>query len=251
MSGNPHHDLYYWPGIQGRGEFVRLIFEDAGMPYRDMARLPEAQGGGRAAILRMLDAAVPGTPPFAPPVLHTGDLWLAQTALICRHIAAPCRLLPAGETARLHAEQLMITIMDMVVEAHDVHHPLAKFLYYEEQQAEALRRAAVFHAERLPKLLGYFERALATNGAGGGPWLVGATASYVDLALFQLIAGLGYAFPQALAVRAMQAPRVMALHGAVAGRPGIGAYLASPRRLPFNEHGIFRHYPELDLPAQQ
>jgi len=247
MAATPRYDLYYWPTIQGRGEFVRLVFEDAGVAYRDMARLPETEGGGRGAILRMLAGAPRGTPPFAPPVLNVGDLWLAQTALICRHIAAPCGLLPANETARLHAEQLMITIMDMVVEAHDVHHPLAKSMYYEEQQAEARRRAAVFHAERLPKLMDYFERALAANDSGG-PWLVGESASYADLALFQLIAGLGHAFPRALAAQAGTAPRVMALHGAVAERPGVRAYLASPRRLPFNEHGIFRHYPELDLP---
>lgn len=249
MTTETRYDLYYWPTIQGRGEFVRLVLEDAGVPYRDLARLPEAEGGGRAAILRMLDGGPQGTPPFAPPVLHMGDLWLAQTALICRHIAAPCGLLPAGETDRLHAEQLMITIMDMVVEAHDVHHPLAKSMYYEDQQAEAQRRAAVYHAERLPKLLDYFERALAAN-VGGEPWLVGERASYVDLALFQLIAGLTYAFPRSLAAQGGMAPRVTALHEAVSARPGIRAYLASPRRLPFNEQGIFRHYPELDLPAQ-
>jgi glutathione S-transferase len=242
------YELFYWPTIQGRGEFVRLVFEEAGLPYVDVGRLPESQGGGRAAIVKLLEEQAPGTPPFAPPVLRVGSLRLAQTALICRHIAGPADLLPADEYDRLHAEQLMLTVMDVVVEAHDIHHPIGKSLYYEEQQEEALRRAPLFIKERLPKLLGYFERVLAANAAGGGRVLVGGALSYVDLALFQLVAGLSYALPRAMEALAPRVPRVLALHAAIAARPRIAAYLASPRRVSFNEYGIFRHYPELDAP---
>ncbi len=242
----PTYELFYWPTIQGRGEFVRLVFEEAGLPYVDVGRLPEGQGGGRAAIQALLADDAAGTPPFAPPVLRMGAVRIAQTALICRTVAGPAGLLPAEEADRLRADQLMQTVMDFVVEAHDTHHPLAKSLYYEEQQAEALRRAPIFIAERMPKALGYFERVLRANRAGGGKALVGPALSYVDLTLFQLVAGLSYAFPRATAALAPQVPHVMALHGAVAARPRIAAYLASPRRLPFNQHGIFRHYPELD-----
>ena len=250
MAGaTPSYELFYWPTIQGRGEFVRLVFEEAGLPYVDVGRLPEREGGGRAAIVKLLEDDAAGTPPFAPPVLRVGTLRLAQTALICRTVAAQGGLLPTDEEDRWRADQLMLTVMDLVVEAHDAHHPIAKSLYYEEQQAEAQRRAAVFIKERMPKALGYFERVLRANAAGKGQVLVGNAQCYVDLALFQLVAGLAYAFPRALAALAPQAPRVMALHAAVMERPRIAAYLASPRRLPFNEHGIFRHYPELDVPA--
>ena len=244
----PPYELFYWPTIPGRGEFVRLVFEDAGLPYVDVGRLPEGAGGGRAAIMTLLEDTASGTPPFAPPVLRLGALRLAQTALICRHVARPAGLLPAAEHDRLHAEQLMLTVMDMVLEAHDIHHPIANSLYYEEQQDAALRRAPLFIKERLPKLLGYFERVLGANAARGGQVLVGDALSYVDLALFQLVAGLTYALPRAMAALAPQVPRVRALHDAVAARPRLAAYLASPRRLPFNEHGLFRHYSELDAP---
>ncbi|MBI3993032.1 MAG: glutathione S-transferase [Candidatus Lambdaproteobacteria bacterium] len=247
-NATPPFELFYWPTIQGRGEFVRLVFEEGGVPYVDVGRLPEQEGGGRAAILKLLEEHAPGTPPFAPPVLRMGSLRLAQTALICRHVAGPAGLLPAAEHDRLHAEQLMLTVMDMVVEAHDIHHPIAKSLYYQDQQEEALRRAPLFIKERLPKLLGYFERVLGANAAGGEKVLVGGALSYVDLALFQLVTGLSHALPRAMAALAPQFPRVLALHAAVAARPRIAAYLASPRRLPFNEYGIFRHYPELDAP---
>jgi glutathione S-transferase len=242
----PSYELFYWPTIPGRGEFVRLVFEEAGLPYDDVGRRPEAEGGGRAAILALLEDNSAGTPPFAPPVLRVGALRLAQTALICRYVAERGSLLPAAPDDRWRADQLMLTVMDLVVEAHDTHHPLAKSLYYEDQQAEALRRSEVYVRERLPKALGYFERVLRANTAGMGQALVGSALSYVDLALFQWVAGVSYAFPRSLAAVAPQAPHVMALHDAVAARPRIAAYLASPRHLPFNEHGIFRHYPELD-----
>jgi glutathione S-transferase len=247
-ESTPTYELFYWPTIQGRGEFVRLVFEEAGLPYVDVARQPPSQGGGVPALLKLLaDGA--GMPPFAPPVLRVGDFRIAQTALICRYVAARGGLLPANEDDRWRADALMLTLMDLVVEAHDIHHPIAKSLYYEEQKPEAVRRAANFRAERLPKALGYFERVLAANAAGAGKLLAGNALSYVDLALFQYVAGLSYAVPNALAALTPRVPRVMALHAAVAARPRIAAYLASPRRLPFNEHGIFRHYPELDAPG--
>lgn len=252
-AAKPKYELFYWPTIQGRGEFVRLVLEEAGLPYDDVARRAQSDGGGVAAMLQLLADDTAGTPPYAPPVLRVGTLRIAQTALICRYVAEPAGLLPERPADRLCADMLMQTVMDRVLEAHDTHHPLGGSLYYEEQQAEALRRAPLFLAERLPKALGYFERVLAANhaakGASEGAMLVGDRLSYVDLALYQLVAGLAYAFPRALAALAPSVPRVMALHGVVAARPRIAAYLASERRLPFNQHGIFRHYPELDLPA--
>jgi glutathione S-transferase len=245
-AAKPPFELFYWPHIPGRGEFVRLVFEEAGLPYVDVGRQSEAEGGGRAAILSLLQDDASGTPPFAPPVLRVGPLRLAQTALICHYVAGQGGLLPADEAGRWLAGQLMMTVMDMVVEAHDVHHPIAKSLYYEDQKPEALRRAPLFIAERLPKALGYFERALRDNPAGQGRALLGPGLTYVDLAVYHLVAGLRYAFPRAVVALAPDVPHVMALHGAVAQRPRIAAYLASPRRLPFNEKGLFRHYPELD-----
>ena len=247
-DAKPTFELFYWPTIQGRGEFVRLVFEEAGLPYVDVARLPESATGGVAAMLRLLEDDTSGTPPFAPPVLRVGKLRIAQTALICRYVAEQGGLLPSKSEHHLLADQLMLTVMDRVLEAHDTHHPISGSLYYEEQEAEALRRAPIYVGERLPKALDHFERVLAANSAGKGRALVSAKLSYVDLALFQLVAGIAYAFPRSLASLAPTFPLVMALHEAVASRPRIAAYLASPRRLPFNSQGIFRHYPELDQP---
>ncbi len=239
------YELYYWPTIQGRGEFVRLALEEAGADYVDVARGGEEAGGGRAGVLSLLNGEDLPHPPFAPPFLRAGDLVIGQTANILLYLGQHHGLAPKDEAGRLWTHQLQLTITDFVLEIHDIHHPIANALYYEEQRKEAKRYAANFHELRLPKFLGYFERVLARN-PDGKDHLVGKALSYVDLSWFQVIDGLRYAFPRAMAQRAKDIPLSLALHQRVAARPRIAAYLASPRRIAFNESGIFRHYPELD-----
>ena len=235
------YELYYWPGIQGRGEFIRLALEQAGAPYRDVAR----EADGMAAMQRLLQDSDVLHPPYAPPFLRHGSLLLAQTANILQYLGPRLELAPADEAGRLWTHQLQLTLIDFLVEIHDTHHPIAGGLYYHEQKTEAARRAADFRAHRLPKYLGYFERLLDASQAGAG-WLAGDTLSYADLSLFQTLDGLRYAFPLTLARRQAAWPRLLELHERVRMLPRISAYLASDRRLPFNEDGIFRHYPELD-----
>lgn len=235
------YELYYWPSIQGRGEFVRLALEDADATYKDVGR----RGGGIDAILAHLDGDDVAYPPFAPPFLRAGDLVIAQTANILAFLGPRLGLAPEDEAGRWRAQQLQLTIADLVAEAHDVHHPIGSGLYYEDQQAEAERRAGDFVQQRLPKFLGYFERVVARNAPHGG-YSFGTRCSYVDLSLFQVMEGLRYAFPVTMARRHDDLLHLDALHRCVAERPRLAAYLASERRLPFSEDGIFRHYPELD-----
>jgi glutathione S-transferase len=236
------YELYYWPGIPGRGEFIRLALEDAGVKYLDVAR----KRGGMRALERFLKGEAGGALPFAPPFLRDGKLVLAQTAAILHYLGPKLGLAPKDERGRMSVLQLQLTLADFVAEAHDVHHPIGSAFYYEEQKREAKRRAADFIARRIPKFLAYFEHTLERNKRGQGAWLCGSACSYADLSLFQVVSGLLYAFPNAMARLAKDYPRVMALHAAVALRPKLAAYLRSSRRLSFNEHGIFRHYPELD-----
>lgn len=240
------YQLYYWPTIQGRGEFVRLALEEAGADYDDVARGSERNAMGMPALMRLLDSDELAQPPFAPPFLKAGDRIIGQTANILLFLGPRLGLVPEDETSRLWAHQLQLTIADLLTEVHDTHHPIASGLYYKDQKPEALRRAQDFSATRLPKFLGYFERILERNGGNGGGYLLGDALSYVDLSLFQIVAGLRYAFPRTMKALAPAHPRLMALHQRVAARPRIAAYLASGRRLPFNQQGIFRHYAELD-----
>jgi len=239
------YELYYWPSIQGRGEFVRLPLEAAGADYLDVARLPARRGMGMPALLRFFEDAAIERPPFAPPFLKAGDLVIGQTANILLFLGPRLGFAPRAEAGRLWAHQLQLTIADLLTEVHDTHHPIASSLYYEEQKPEARRRAADFIENRLPKFLGYFEQVLARNPRRGGH-MVGGRLSYVDLSIFQVIAGLRYAFPQAMAALEADCPRLIDLHDRVALRPQIAAYLASKRRVPFCDAGIFRSYAELD-----
>lgn len=235
------YELYYWPSIQGRGEFVRLALEDAGAKYDDVARRP----GGMRSMMRFLQGQAPGTRPFAPPFIKHGKLVIAHTANILHYLGPALGLVGKSDAARFTAHQHQLTITDFVAEVHDVHHPIASSLYYEEQRREARRRAALFLSQRLPKFTGYFEDVLGKSGKKG-PFGVGAAHSYVDLSLFQVVTGLRYAFPRAMTRVERTMPRLAALTDRVVARPGVATYLASKRRLPFNEDGVFRHYPELD-----
>lgn len=240
--------LYYWPGIQGRGEFVRLALEDAQADYVDVALEPEDQGGGVAALMRLLEDPAIDRPPFAPPILKAGREWIAQTANILLYLGGRLGLAPRDAAGRRWTHQLQLTIADFVVEVHDTHHPLGPTLYYEQQRAEAGRRTREFIAQRLPRYLGYFERVRERNAARG-PGLAGEHVSYADLSLAQIVAGLRYAFPAASAPALAVCPRVVELHDRVFARPAIARYAASGRRVAFNQDGIFRHYPELDAAA--
>ena len=236
------YELYYWPTIQGRGEFVRLALEEAGAKYVDVARTKN----GMAAMMRMMESRKEAHPPFAPPFLKAGRSLIAQTANILLFLGARHGLAPADEAGRLWTHSLQLTIADSIVEVHDTHHPIASGLYYEDQKRESRRRAADFIRNRIPKYLGYFERVLEANPKGDR-WLVGGRLTYVDLSLFQTWAGLQFAFPRTMARVARRYPRTMALHGRVVERPRIAAYVASEQRIPFNQMGMFRHYPELDV----
>jgi len=223
--------LYYWPEIQGRGEFIRLALEDADADYVDVLRKSD-------------DFSFPkNKTPFALPYLVAGKLVISQTPSILQFLGPRLRLAPKDEAGRLWLHQLQLTIADWLTEVHDTHHPIGSGLYYEEQRREAKRRAADFLKIRLPKYLDYFEGVL--RRAKGG-YLLGRKCSYADLSLFQMVAGLRYAFPAAFGPLERRHPRIAAVHARVAVRPRVAAYLASTRRIPFNQQGIFRHYPALD-----
>jgi glutathione S-transferase len=216
------YDLYYWPSIQGRGEFVRLALEDAGAHYRDVAR---GKNGVQVMLKKMQQHRV-----FAPPFLVHGKVVVSHTAMILHYLGPRLGLAPKAEAARLRLHALQLTITDFLAEVHDTHHPIASSLYYEEQKAEALRRSKLFREVRIPKYLGHFE----THAT--------LPFSYVSLSLFQVMEGLDYAFPEAM--RKSRFRNLRRLQERV--RERLAPYLASARRLAFNPSGLFRRYPELD-----
>jgi len=235
------YQLYYWPSIQGRGEFIRLALEAAGADYVDVAR----RGGKRGvpAMMKLLAGKGVAHPPYAPPFLKAGKLIIAQTAEILFYLGPRLKLAPGDEAGRLWAHQLQLTIADLVTQIHDTHHPVSGWLYFEEQRPAARRRTKDFWRYRVPKMLGYFERVLKQNG---GKYSVGRSLTYVDLSLFQIVEGLRYAFPKRMKRFAKKVPLLIALHDRVAQRPRIKAYLASKRRIPFSQWGIYRYFKELD-----
>src|SRR6201996_8420413 len=231
------YELYYWPSIQGRGEYVRLALEEAEADYTDVAR--GARGVG--VMMKMMEAK--GTPPFAPPFLKAGALVIGHVANILFYLGPRHGLAPKAQAGQLWLHQVQLTVTDFVVEVHDTHHPLGPSMYYEDQKAPAKKRTDEFWDERVPKYLGYFEELLKDNG---GSYVTGRRITYVDLSLFQIVEGLRYAFPKRMKAFEKKIPGLVGLRDRVAARPKIRAYLESERRIPFNDQGIFRYYKELD-----
>jgi glutathione S-transferase len=234
------YELYYWPTVQGRGEFIRLALEEAGADYVDVARRGKA---GMASMMKLMRDHRQGRPPYAPPFLKAGKTIVAQTANVLLFLGPRLKLVPRNDPARLWAHQLQLTISDLVVEIHDTHHPVSSWLYFEEQRPAALRRTKDFWRYRVQKYLGYFERLLKKSG---GRFILGHRLSYVDLSLFQIIEGLRYAFPKRMQRFERNIPGLVALHDRIARRPRVAAYLTSPRRIPFSQWGIYRYFKELD-----
>jgi len=234
------YELFYWPSIQGRGEFIRLALEEAGANYVDVARTGKR---GMARMMKIIDGKGVAHPPYAPPFLKDGKLVVAQTAEILFYLGPRLGLAPRDEAGRLWAHQLQLTISDLVVRIHDTHHPVSGWLYFEEQRPAARRRTKDFWRYQVPKMMGYFERVLKKNG---GRFMVGRRISYVDLSMFQIVEGLRYAFPKRMKRYEKKIPLLAALHDRVAARPAIAAYLASGRRIPFSQWGIYRYFKELD-----
>jgi len=235
------YELYYWPTIQGRGEFVRLALEEAGADYVDIARRPGRRG--LPAMKKLLEGGRVARPPFAPPFLKAGRLVIAQTANILFYLGGRLGLAPRDEAGALWVHQLQLTIADLVTQIHDTHHPISGWLYFEQQRPAAKLRTKDFWRYRVPKFLGYFEQVIAKSG---GPYLLGRRLGYVDLSLFQIVEGLRYAFPKRMKRFEKKVPLVIALHGRVAKRPRVAAYLASKRRIAFSQWGIYRYFKELD-----
>ena len=243
------YELFYWPTIQGRGEFVRLALEFAGANYVDVARGRAADGQGIPALLHWLKDKEIEHPPFAPPFLRHGKVVVAQTAAILLYLGPRLNLVGKSEFSRLWTHQIQLTITDVVAEVHDTHHPMSTDLYFEDQKPEARKRSSTFREARLPKYLAWFEALLSRNKANAGAanlHLVGARLSYADLSLFQVVEGLVYAFPKAMQAALKKAPMVARLRRQVQQHSRLAGYLQSERRIAFNEDGIFRRYPELD-----
>ena len=240
------YELFYWPTIQGRGEFIRLALVEADAKYIDVARLSENKKTGVTAMIKILENGSKEHPPFAPPILKYGNRLISQTANILMFLGEKHRLSPTSEKGRMWTHTIQLTINDFLVEVHDVHHPLAKSFYYEEQKEEAIRRASNFRSERLPKFLGYMEKILSRDSSSE-KYLVGKRTTYADLSLFQIIEGLRYAFPILMSEKQKNYPNVTALHNRISNRTRIDKYLNSSQRIAFNQHGNFRYYKELDL----
>lgn len=253
---HPPYELLYWPGIPGRGEFIRLAFEAAGVSYKDPANEPDGPGAKVvASLISKDDLGGDGNPPvFAPPALKVpgegkdgAPLLIYQTPAILSYLGDKLGLAGEDEVDKMTVLSHTLTALDLNNETHDTHHPVAVAQYYEDQKDEALKKATDFRENRIPKFFSFFERVLKANEAQGQvKFLVGNKLTYADTTLWHVLSGLKFAYPNELKAREKDYPLLLgSFYESVAQTKGVKEYLESERRLPFSM-GIFRHYPELD-----
>lgn len=235
------YQLWYWPDIPGRGEFIRLPMEAAGIAYSEPARTAADGLAAVAAYLETLDQQ----PAFAVPLLDTGSEQIAQTPNILAFLGEEHGIGPAGAAQRRYLNQLQIDMADFAEEMHSTHHPVSAYLYYEDQKAEAARVAEAFRTDRVGKYLAHFERAARTSD---GDWLVGDEWSCGDTSMAQLLDGLCYAFPRRMAILAPEFRKLQTIRRKISALAGIVSYRQSSRWQAFNQEGLLRHYPEHDAP---
>ena len=192
------YELYYWPGIQGRGEFVRLALEEAGAPYVDVARergpgrgvaalITDAEGRRRRA--RAVRAAVPQGRRDRRLARRQHPRLSAPRSSASRRRRKRCVSSPNG---------LQLTVTDFVAEVHDTHHPISNDLYYEDQKKEAKARATAFLDHRLPKFLALLRARAGEQPRGRRPCRRRRLDRRRSVAV-PVAEGVIYAFPRAMA----------------------------------------------------
>jgi len=255
---HPQYELLYHPGIPGRGEFIRLAFEAAGVPYTDVAN--DQKNGYdtvRKICMNQQEESIDGNPPvFCPPCLRVpgagqdgkSALVISQTPNILFYLGERIGMVPEGdEVAKYYVNQVALTALDLNNEVHDTHHPIAVMKYYEDQKDESLKKATDVRENRIPKYLSYFNRVLKHNQpSGNGKYLVGDRLTYADTTVWQLLDGCFFAFPKEMAARTKEYPDLLVtFYENIKTEHGVKEYLRSERRLKYSM-GVFRHYPELD-----
>nr|ACM44934.1 sigma-class glutathione S-transferase [Laternula elliptica] len=226
MAGTVQGDkwvLYYWPGFKGRAEFVRLVFEEAGIPYL------ESNQGVADSIIK---GEIGGYPVMMPPVVAKGDFRLGQTQMICQYLAGKYGLAPKGEEDKIHAEQVCASMYDYLTEGYGAFHGAKPGVKYADQKEEAQRYIDRVVQQRLPRYLKHFETVLAANTAGTG-FLFGDSISHADLALFHIMNATEFQFPEVYK-SADYIPLLKAHRDRIASRPNIVAYTQSERCKPFS-----------------
>lgn len=218
--------LYYWDMCPGRGEYVRIVFEEAGVQFLE----------DRDNILeKVIKGGMEGFPAFAPPVITRGDFKLSQTPVICEYLGKHFNLYPASDTDVWHARQINLTIHDFQADGRNVFHAKQFTASYFGQEAETQGHIDWFRKERLPRWLLYFEKLLQAND-NGRSFVIGDKLTYVDLGLLQVLRNAANQFSDEWIK--MDIPLIKAFKQRMEARPNLAAYFKSDRCQPFEGNSM-------------
>lgn len=233
MSEKPEFKLFYWPGMLGRGEFMRLLFHETQTPYEEVFKDKSFEEAKQMGYGR-------GKKHFAFPVIEHGDIVLSQTPVICRYLGKKLdhgRLYPKTEKDRLQAEVLMAGVVDVVEEGCRAWHPIDYNATYDSQKEQAKPFIEYYKKKRLPRWLDFFETTLKDNYSENGELVfVGKQISWVDLCIFHFVDGNMLECPELFNDK--QNIHLKKFHQAIRDRPNIKTWYYSDAR-PKNTQTIF------------
>ncbi|XP_013395749.1 glutathione S-transferase [Lingula anatina] len=238
MSSSSEWVLYYWP-LAGRGEFVRLVFEEAGVPYKEINDVELLSKNFKKIDLPPSEDF--SFPCFAPPVIKKGDFVLSQTPVICEYLGKKFGLYPdGGEEEEYHARQFNLTIHDFIADGRLAFHGRNHTESYYTQKEETQTYIDFFVKNRLPKWLRNLEHLLNANYGkhGGKGYAIGTKMTYVDLALLHVLRATESQFPAPWEELKGSFPLCREFKERMSQRPNLAAYFKSDRCRPFEGNSM-------------
>ncbi|CAG2239709.1 glutathione S-transferase-like isoform X1 [Mytilus edulis] len=224
-------ELFYHHFLIGRSAYIRLIFEELGIPYKDMIKSKED-------IMKYFYSKdkLAGFPVLFPPVIRKGDFQLGQTSVICKYLGEKYGLVPDNEQDKWRADMINTELHDYLAQGRLAFHGINPTASYFTQVEETKPYIERFAAERIPKYLSYFESVLKYNNGGKG-FLFGDKLTYVDLTLFWVLKATEASYPDAWK-SADCCPLLKLFRDRIERRPNIAAYLNSDRFVPLENNSM-------------
>ena len=158
----PTYKLHYFQA-RGRGELIRWIFLQAGVPYEDVRYTQEEWA-----------AFKPKTPYGAMPALEIDGKIYGGSGPIARYIAEQYGLAGSNPVENFELATIDDVIVDLLIRV--------MIVYYEKDETKKAELKKEFDETHVPKYFGILNKRIIDNGCSEG-WIFGQKVTYVDINL--------------------------------------------------------------------
>jgi glutathione S-transferase len=237
--------VYHPCNFKGRGEFLRLMLEDAKISYKDTGTDLYGPSGMMDAFRGSVDAVTADekSQPFPllypPAILHRpvgGDgcqqIMVNQVGACMIYLGDELGYAPTTHAEKARANCVLLNSLDYISEGRSSFHPVDNKKSYKDQKDEGDRKSKLFSQDRMLVYLHYFNKIVKKNGKSQSPIAGGSNITYADFALFQVVDATAFQFNSEFYANAWDSARVPELkehYVWMKARPNLQAYFASDR----------------------